>query len=185
MKTICFLTPCHPARPNMQKICFNSVKAQTCDDYQHFLLQGSMRENKDGTRAWECGLKKPWPIDARYVMRLDDDNMLVYPDFVKEFKQLTQKENPDVVIFRGNIIGIGIIPSHSWGKAPVHGNIDWFCYAIKLEMWNKYIQEMRHERGINNDYQLIRNCYRNTQSVSWMDRVVAKTQRGRMYGKGE
>ncbi len=185
MKTICFLTPCHPARPNMQKICFNSVKAQTCDDYQHFLLQGSMRENKDGTRAWEGGLKKPWPIDARYVMRLDDDNMLVYPDFVKEFKQLTQKENPDVVIFRGNIIGIGIMPSHSWGKAPVHGNIDWFCYAIKLEMWNKYIQEMRHERGINNDYQLIRNCYRNTQSVSWMDRVVAKTQRGRMYGKGE
>ena len=180
------MTRCHPQRPNMQKVCFDSVKAQTCDDYQHFLLQGSMRMNEDGTRAWEAGLRvKRWPLDAKYVMVLDDDNVLIYPDFVKELKELAKKENPDVVIFKGNHTNAGIIPSINWGKAPVHCNIDWFNYAIKLDMWNKYIQELKHERGINNDYMLIRNCCRNTKSVVWMDRVVVKTQRGRMYGKAE
>ncbi|MBE3040253.1 MAG: hypothetical protein IMZ62_15765, partial [Chloroflexi bacterium] len=91
-KTICFLTRCHPQRPNMQKVCFDSVKSQTCDDYQHFLIEGAMRGAEPGYSyktsgfAPEHGLTKPWPIDARYVMVLDDDNMLVDADFVKDFK---------------------------------------------------------------------------------------------------
>ena len=90
-KTICFLTRCHPQRPNMQKVCFDSVKNQTCDDYQHFLIQGPMRESDgqsrgDGKFAVEHGLTKPWPIDAHYVMVLDDDNMLVDMDFVKDLR---------------------------------------------------------------------------------------------------
>jgi len=186
MKTICFITRCHPARPNMQKVCFDSVKAQTCDDYQHFLIQGAMREEADGTPAVEWGLKKTWPIDARYVMVLDDDNALVYPDFVKEFKELTQKENPDIVIFRGNLKGtFGIIPSYSWGKSPSYADIDWSCYALKKEVWDKYINVIEHETGNRNDYILISTCFQNTKSAIWFNHLVVETQKTAGSGRSE
>jgi len=187
VKTICFLTRCHPARPNMQKICFDSVEAQTCDDYQHFLIQGSMRLDADGGSAVEHGLKKPWPIDARYVMVLDDDNVLTYSGFVNEFKELTEKENPDIVIFRGDIKGMRIIPSHSWGKRPTWCDIDWFCFALKREVWEKHIHTIDHKTGNRNDYILISNCFQNTGSVIWFDRLVAETQGlpGRDRGEAE
>ncbi len=194
MRTICFLTRCHPARPNMQKICFDSVKAQTCDDYQHFLIQGVMRESDnlspgDGKFAIEHGLTKPWPIHAHYVMVLDDDNILTYRDFVKEFKALVQKENPYVVIFKGEIKGQGIYPPNNlWGKAPVSGCIDWFCFAIKLEMWKKYIKEIEVHPNVGtkcNDALLIDMCYQNTRAITWFDRVVANTQKGPGRSRGE
>jgi len=178
----------------MQKVCFDSVKTQTCDDYQHFLIQGVMRESdKDspgnGTFAIEHGLTKPWPIDARYVMVLDDDNMLAYLDFVKEFKALTEKQNPDIVFFKSQIKGWGIYPPNNlWGKAPVGGYIDWFCFAIKREMWEKYIKEIEaHPNllGNCNDALLIKICYRNAKSISWLDRLVATTQKAPGRGMGE
>ena len=186
MKTICFLTRCHPARPNMQKICLDSVKAQTCDDYQHFLIQGAMREEEDGSLSMEAGLKKRWPIDARYVMVLDDDNVLVCQDFVKEFKELTQKENPDIVIFRGEIGGYGPCPPGVlWGRPPVHCGIDWFCYAVKREMWDKHSQVIGSDPTIHNDFLFIHTCFNDTKSVVWFDRIIAKTQRMPMKGRGE
>jgi len=180
-KTICFLTRCHPQRPNMQKVCFDSVKNQTCDDYQHFLIQGAMREAEPGYSyktsgfAPEHGLTKPWPIDARYVMVLDDDNMLVDPDFIKDFKELVERENPDIVFFKGEIKGWGTYPS--WAKHPVAGEIDWFCYAVKREFWQRYIAEVNARPMASNDWFLIDKCYRNTQSVVWWNRMVASTQR--------
>jgi len=180
-KTICFLTRCHPQRPNMQKVCFDSVKNQTCDDYQHFLIQGAMREAdaysayKNSGFAVEHGLTKPWPIEGRYVMALDDDNMLVDPEFIKDFKALVEKENPDIVFFKGEIKGWGIYPS--WARHPVAGEIDWFCYAVKREMWQRYIAEVNARPMASSDWSLIDKCYRNTKSVIWFNRLVTSTQR--------
>lgn len=186
MKTICFLTRCHPARPDMQKICFDSVKAQTCDDYQHFLIQGSMREDGNGNLAVECGLAKPWPIDAQYVMVLDDDNVLAYADFVKDFKELTQQGNPDMVISRGWIESYGICPPDAWwGRPPVHCGIDWFCYAVKWEMWNRHIRVIGSNPAVHNDYLFAHTCFEHKKSVIWFDRIIAKTQGLPSKGKGE
>ena len=187
MKTICFLTRCHPARPNMQGVCIDSIKNQTCDDWQQILIQGAMRESDefsrgDGTFAIEHGLTKPWSIDARYVMVLDDDNMLVYVDFVKEFKELVEKENPDIVFFKGTIKGHGIYPpDRLWGKAPVGGCIDWFNFAIRREMWVKYIAEIEARPNALtkcNDDLLIGMCYQNAKIISWFDQLATTTQRG-------
>ena len=184
-KTICFLTRCHPARPNMQRVCFDSVKNQTCDDYQHFLLRGAMRESDefskgDGKFAIEHGLTKPWPIDAHYVMVLDDDNMLAYPDFVREFRELVQKENPDIVFFRAEIKGQGIYPW--WNHTPTPGHIDWMCYAVRRELWEKHIKTIEAfrppARAECNDSRLAAWCYQDTKAVIWFNRLVATTQRG-------
>jgi hypothetical protein len=180
-KTICFLTRCHPQRPNMQKVCLDSVKNQTCDDYQHFLIQGSMREAEPGYSyknsgfSPEHGLTKPWSIDARYVMVLDDDNMIVDMDFVKDFKALVERENPDIVFFRGEIKGWGVYPT--WATRPRAGQVDWFCYAVKRDLWVRYIAEVNDHPMESNDWLLIDKCYRNTKSVIWWNRMVASTQR--------
>lgn len=186
LRTICFLTRCHPARPNMQQACFESVKAQTSNDYQHFLIWGPMRESDedspgDGKFAIEHGLTKPWPIDARYVMVLDDDNMLVYPDFVKEFKELVDKQNPDIVFIKAEIKGLGIYPW--WNHAPAPGHIDWMCYAVKREMWTKYMAEIETVRPASkgsecNDSRFASLCYKSAKSIVWFDRLIASTQRG-------
>lgn len=170
----------------MQKVCIDSVKNQTCDDWQHFLIQGAMRESDeqskgtDGKFAIEHGLTKPWPIDAQYVMVLDDDNMLVYVDFVKEFKELIEKENPDLVLFHGEIKGCGIYPR--WKLPPAPGHIDWMCYAVKREMWEKYIKVIESVRLTArmecNDSRFATLCYENTKAVVWFDRLVTTTQRG-------
>jgi hypothetical protein len=181
-KTICFLTRCHPQRPNMQKVCFDSVKNQTCDDYQHFLIQGAMRgadaysSYKGSGFATEYGLTKPWPIEGHYVMVLDDDNMLVDSEFIKDFKELAERENPDIVFFKAEIKGWGIYPS--WAIPPVPGQIDWFCFAVKRDLWVKYIAEVNARPMASNDWLLIDKCYRNTKSVIWFNRMVASTQRG-------
>lgn len=180
-KTITFLTRCHPQRPAMQKACFDSVKNQTCGDYQHFLIQGAMREAdayssyKNSGFAAEHGLTKPWPIEGRYVMVLDDDNMLVDPDFIKDFKVLVEQENPDIVFFKAEIKGWGIYPA--WARAPIAGQIDWFCYAVKREFWQKYIAEVNARPMSSNDFLLIDKCYRHTKSVIWWNRLIASTQR--------
>ena len=190
-KTICFLTRCHPRRPNMQKVCFDSVKAQTCDDYQHFLIEGAMRRAEPGYSykasgfAPEHGLTKPWPIEGRYVMVLDDDNILVDPNFIKDFKELVERENPDIVFFRAEIKGWGVYPA--WARPPAPGEVDWFCYAVKREFWQKYIAEINAEMAAVNDFRFIDKCYRHTASVIWFNRLVASTQRapGRQRGETE
>jgi hypothetical protein len=168
----------------MQKACIDSVKAQTCDDWQHFLIQGAMRASDeqsrgDGTFAIEHGLTKPWPIDAHYVMVLDDDNMLAYPGFVQEFKGLVQAASPDIVFFKAEIKGSGTYPW--WNHAPVAGHIDWFCFAVKQEMWKWGMKEIEAHPNLRtncNDFLFIDTCYRNTGAVIWFDRLVATTQRG-------
>jgi hypothetical protein len=109
-------------------------------------------------------------------MVLDDDNMLVDPEFVKDLKSLVECENPDIVFFKGEIKGMGVYPA--WVRPPVAGQIDWFNYAVKRELWQKYIAEINaHPAGVD-DFLFINKCYKNTRSVLWFNRLVVATQRG-------
>ena len=58
-----------------------------------------MRLNEDGTRAWEAGLRvKRWPIDAKYVMVLDDHS--------------GSKTSGDAKLYA--VIGSSIVLSDNW-----------------------------------------------------------------------
>jgi hypothetical protein len=169
----------------MQATCAASVAAQTIDDYQHLFLRGPMRESDayspgDGQFAIEHGLTKPWPIEGRYVMVLDDDNMIVYPDFVREFRDLVETDHPDMVLFHAEIKGQGIYPW--WNHAPVPGHIDWMCYAVKRGLWQKHMKTINNvrlgARSECNDSRFASFCYQDTKAVIWWNKLVATTQRG-------
>jgi hypothetical protein len=159
----------------MLKACIESVESQSCKDFQHILIREDQGAKGYGILAAEAALKKPWPIQARYVMVLDDDNMLVDMDFVRIFKALVDKDNPDIVFFRSFIKSLGIMPSlDRWRKPPECGFIDYFCYALRTEFRDKYINDVPVAQ--NQDFLLIEKCYQNTTAVLWLDRFVARTQ---------
>ena len=183
MKAIAFITRVHPVRPTMLKICIDSIKIQTSDDYIHILSRDDKTVKGYGRFLANKSFAKVSPINARYVMVLDDDNMLIDPNFVIIFREVIAKNNPEIVFFKA-IISNFIYPWPGyWKKAPVRSRIGSPCFAVRLDIWKKYI----HEFGtpICGDFNFISACYKNTKKHIWLDRIVAKTQRKAGMGKGE
>ena len=183
MKTIAFVTRVHPLRPTMLKVCIDSIKAQTNDDYIHILNRNDKTKNGYDRFMANKSFAKISPINAHYVMVLDDDDMLIDPNFVSIFKEIVKENSPEIVFLKG-YISHRIYPSPIfWGKAPVHAQIGSFCYVTRIDIWEKYI----HEFGTPTcgDFHFISACYKNTKNHFWLDRVVAKTQKKAGHGKGE
>ena len=186
MKTIAFITRVHPKRPRMLEVCIDSVKAQTDDDYIHILHRDDNTENGYGVIMANRSFVKVSPIDARYVMILDDDDMLIDSDFVKVFKGIISKNNPEIVFFKGFIVGKeGSYPKEEiWGRSPLRNRMPGFCFAVRLDIWKKYIHKFITMRT-GGDHHFISECYANTINHFWLDRVIVRTQKKAGKGKGE
>ena len=180
MRTLCIVTRCHPNRPNMLRFCVDSVKSQTCDDYEHFLLHDDETENGYGVYKANKALHDAGPLNGEYIMVLDDDDYLLYNDFVLEFKKLVSKDKPDIVMLRGNVARSNVLPPDDvWQKPPQRAKIGSFCFAVRKEVWDKYIKFWDNSEGFASmgDYTFINKCYHNVTTVYWMDKLVACTQR--------
>lgn len=185
MKSIAFVTRVHPERPGMLKVCIKSVRTQTSDDYVHILHQHDKTKKGYGKFEANKSFKQIKSIPAHYVMVLDDDDMLIDPKFVEIFRENTNGNNPEIVFFKGVIGGRPVYPRPEiWGKAPVFGKIASFCFAVRLDVWKKYIHEFG-KRPSGGDYRFIFVCYKNTTKHLWLDRIVARTQKKPGGGKGE
>jgi len=184
MKTIAFITRVHPRRPGMLKICIDSVRAQTDDDYIHILHRDDKTEFGYGRPRADQSFARISSIDARYVMILDDDDMLIDPNFVKIFGEIVNKDNLEIIFFKGCVKAKGTFPQvQFWQKAPCRRHIASFCFAVRLDIWKKYIHEFGIERA--GDWKFISVCYENTRNHFWLDRVIAKTQKRPGDGLGE
>ncbi len=188
MKTICFVTRCHPARPNMLKKCIESVKTQSCNDYTHFLLKDDKTKEGYGVEKANESLRRVSPLNGRYIMVLDDDDALISSLFVADFKEFTKDKQPDIVFFRGMVENFRIAPPNDcWEKSPVRGKIGSFCFAVSKKFWVKYIKFWENSGGYQEmgDFTFINKCHHDAKNVLWMDRIVASTQRGASRGKSE
>ena len=184
MKTIAFITRVHPKRPGMLKICVDSVRTQTDDDYIHILHRDDKTEFGYGRPQADQSFARVSSIDARYVMILDDDDMLTDPNFVKAFREIVNKRNLEIIFFKGYINAEGTLPKgRYWGQAPCRRHIASFCLAVRLDIWKKYIHEFGRKAA--GDFHFISACYKNTKKHFWFDRVIAKTQKRPGDGLGE
>lgn len=185
MKTIAFITRVHPQRPEMLKACIDSVKMQTDNNYVHVIYRDDTTKDGYGILLANQSLVGAPAMDARYVMILDDDNMLIDRKFVGIFKEIVNGNNPELVFYKV-VIGDRVYPPPDfWKKPPVPRQIDSHCFAIRLDIWRKYIHIFGE--GVCGDYSFISKCYKNTSNHFWLDREVSSTQRevGRGKGKGE
>jgi len=184
MKAIAFITRVHPKRPKMLQVCVDSIKAQTSDDYIHILHRDDKTENGYGLFLANQSIVKVSPINARYAMILDDDDILIDPNFVKRFRKIIKKHNPEIVFFKGKIIAGRTYPRKEvWGKKPHRGFIASFCFAVRLDIWKEYIHLWGEEKC--GDYFFISACYENTKNHFWLDHSVARTQKRAGCSKGE
>jgi len=175
MKTIAFITRVHPKRPEMLKVCIDSIKAQTDNDYIHILSRDDKTKNGYGMLRANQSFMKISSIDARYVMAIDDDDMIVNRSFVKRFKEIVDKNNLEIVFFK-MIIGNRVFPSRGrWERPPACNRISGSCFAIRLDIWKKYIHEFGRRRA--GDFHFISACYRNTKNHFWINRVITQAQR--------
>ena len=176
MKAIAFITRVKPRRFRMLAICTNSIKKQTSNDYIHIIFRDDKTKYGYGMLLANQSLAKVSPIDAQYVMAIDDDDMIIDSDFVKIFREIISLDNPEIVFFKGITLGHEIPSATYWQKCPVHGQISGSCIAVRIDIWKKYIHKFGEQRS--GDYSFISECYRNTKNHLWLDRVVFKTQRG-------
>jgi len=184
MKTIAFVTRIHPKRPRMLQICVDSIKAQTSNDYIHILHRDDETKNGYGLFLANQSFTKVSPIDAQYVMVLDDDDMLVDLNFVKRFRKIVKKYNPEIVFFKGKIVGKKTLPKKQhWDGKPRRSWIASFCFAVKLDVWKKYIHLWGEKKC--GDYYFISACYKGTKNHFWFDRSIARTQKRAGHSKGE
>jgi len=169
----------------MLNLCIKSVKAQICNDYTHILSRDDKSTKGYGTHQANKSFAKIKNINAKYVMVLDDDDMLIDDCFVHFFSKLIKNKNPEIVFFKGLVDGRGFYPRpETRKKAPVYGSIASFCFAVRLDVWKKNIHAFG-DRRFGGDYCFIAACYKGTTEHLWIDRLVAKTQRGPGRGKGE
>jgi len=176
MKTIAFITRVHPKRSEMLKICVDSIKAQTSDDYIHILHRDDKTKNGYGILLANQSFAKISSIDAHYVMAIDDDDMIIDRDFVKIFKEIVDDNNPEIVFFK-MIVGNRIFPLQvCWKRPPACNRIGGSCLAVRLDVWKKYIHKFGRKKP--GDFHFISACYRNTKNHFWLDRIVSKTQKG-------
>jgi glycosyltransferase involved in cell wall biosynthesis len=185
METLAIVTRVHPERPNMLRRCVESVNAQEGDGYIHILH----RHDKSGRGYGKWNANKSLAaisdIPAKYVMVLDDDDMLIKQDFVREFSGIVDGKNPEIVFFKGNVHKLGVLPRPAfWKRPPVYGQIASFCLAVRHDVWMKHIKEFGR-RELGGDFCFISACYRNTKDHLWWDVVVAATQKGPGRAKGE
>lgn len=185
MKTLAFVTRVHPQRPKMLEVCIESVKSQTDDDYIHILHHDDKTRTGYGGLLANQSFMKIGSIDARYVMVLDDDDQLIEPRFVEIFKKTIEHKNPEIVFFKGITTGFGTLPhKNRWGKVPLYTQIASFCFAIRTDVWKKYIPEFGRQR-FGGDFNFIAHCYSKTKDHIWLDLVVAKMQSVAGRGLGE
>jgi len=174
MKTIAFITRVKPRRVRMLKICTNSIKKQTNDDYIHIIFRDDRTKCGYGMLLANQSLARVSPIDARYVMVIDDDDMIIDSDFVKRFKEIVDDNNPEIVFFK-MIIGNRLFPLQvCWKRPPIYNRIGGSCFATRLDIWKKYIHEFG--RRTSGDFYFISACYKNTKNHFWFDHIVSKTQ---------
>lgn len=175
MKTLAIITRVHPKRPNMLRICKESVKRQSCQDYEHLFIYDPTESGYGMLAANKSFARQLVKIGSRYVMVLDDDNILVDDNLVKDIKEI----EADMIIFRGIVEGLPwpvLPPDDLWEKPIVCNHIDAFCVAVSRELWEQYKAHFGKASG-GGDFHFMKAAFDHAENIYWHDKVVAETQR--------
>lgn len=172
-------------RPRMLAQCVASVQAQTVP------VEHIVAEDMQGLGVAESHrlLLEAQP-HGRYVMHLDDDNLIVYPWFVSDLEAAANAYDPDVIVFRMNNCEFGILPDRFvWQQKPLWRHIDGGCVAVKRDVWRACIPAIitgGPDGGpcYEGDFFYLKALWAYTNRIHWMNKIAVLTQRV-SKGKGE
>ena len=179
-KTLAFMTRCHPLRKAQLEICKASVAKQVCQDYEHILIHDPTEEGCGRLRANQlfATYKDTMKINSRYLMVLDDDDMLINNNFVGVLKAIIEKQPYDLIIFKGWVFNHGVLPSPEMWKKPIKvAEIASFCMAVEKDLWFEHIAKFGTKERCG-DFEFMKAVYEAAKSIYWLDMKIARIQRG-------
>ena len=162
-------------RPGLYAGCLESLAAQTCRDFEHVVAVDDVGRGFAFANAqFEAHREQ---VTGDYVLQLDDDDVLFTPDAVGALKALAEMSCPDVIVFKGDHLELGILPDTAvWGKRPICGHIGGEDFIVKRELWLRCLPALRSARYAA-DYDFMAAIWREKPSVHWFDRVLVRCQR--------
>lgn len=164
-------------RPLLLQANVKSLKAQTDPDYEQIFIIDRVGK---GLAAADQVLGEHKELNTgRYVLVLDDDDMILEPGFIAAIKKVAKNKDPDVMIWRGRF-GKGYLTDlppkdTNWGKAVVKAKIGSFNYAIKNELYKKFIHVCK--TGVAGDFDFLKKVLNHPGlKVEWIDHTFVGIQ---------
>jgi hypothetical protein len=168
------LTRCYK-RPNLLLNNQASLDSQTSSDWSQTLLiddvgHGVRWANR---RLWYYAPQ----LEGDYIWILDDDDVCTVPTFVSDLKQIVKKNKPLLIMVRGEIENMGIVPSDNfWQDTPQKYRIGMSNFVVERETFQRYANCFLYD--LAGDYSFISCTYNSIpkDKVYWFDKVVMRTQ---------
>lgn len=178
MTFLSIVTRCHPNRPSMLQKNIDSLAAQTCQDFEQVLI----RDDAGRGVGWANGQLQHASPKGDYVLILDDDDLLTDETAVEKLKAAAD-DQPDLIIFKVDHAGLGILPSPKvWERSPMGGHIGSCDFITRRDLWRRHIPAF--SQPTCGDIAFLRSMWHENIGVVWLDEQLAAVQRI-SRGRGE
>ena len=176
-------------RPKMLAENIQSVRAQTCHDVEQIFIPDRTRQGiQKADRALGENADR---VNGEYVYILDDDCMLIDPQFVESVVGIVREHHPDIVMVKsrrppGPPSRQALVPT-VWEQPLRHGACNCLCYVMRAELWKRYI-EWFGKKPWGGDWWFLERVLKENPKIVWLDRIVADARqlgRGKMFEEVE
>lgn len=169
-----------PERVDLLNRCIQSVRQQSCEDYQHMVVEDTSK-HYDVHAADSMFSRFKDGIKGRYVYMLDDDDYLIDEDFIGVIRSAAQQECPDVIMVRMERavkpFNDVLPPRNLWEKRPQPGKVGAPCFIIKANVWKEYCYLFGKPTKGHGDHCLIATLWDEGYKFHWLNRVVVRIDR--------
>lgn len=176
MALITFYTPHLTSRPRNLAACRASLDKQTDQDFEQVVIEDAVGIGIPRVlEAIRYNLDK---INGQYVYVLQDDDRIVNPHFISDFRLLAQKyDAPPVVIGKSRKYKLHL--PLNWRGAPGLSQIDLGNYIVRADVF----KANAHRFGVRyqGDYDFIRALWDLGYEFSWWDYMIAESDQ---FGQG-
>ncbi len=164
------ITRCYK-RPDMLAENVASLEGQADPDYEQLFIVDDVGRGV-GWANKQLATTKP---TGRYVMVLDDDDMMVDDNAIALMKEAA-KNGPHIVIFKAVHSDLGVLPGPAvWQNRPIRGQIGSCDFITRRAVWEKHIEAFG--TFACGDFNFLKAIWLDSPTVVWLDRVLAGVQR--------
>lgn len=174
-----FLTIYTPTfrRPRLLALCEMSVKAQTCQDFEHLVYHDLVGEGFAGMFARVVRSAVNFKGDYFYI--LQDDDRLSDECVVEDVRQFAERSKWPPVIICKNRKATLMLPL-TWEAAPKCGQIDLGSYIIRRDIFLEYREGLLSGR-YQADFDFIWRIWASGVRFAWYKRLIAESDQ---FGRG-
>lgn len=168
MPFMTFVTRCCN-RPGPLKRNRDSVSNQSDKDYDHVFITDNI--GRGISWANQQFYVNRHLVTGDFVYLLDDDDYLVYPDFIKSIKQIVSSQSPDVIMVKMQTEAHIFPKDDVWRKRIIMGSIGTSCFCVSNKVYQLHIKAFG--RTSCGDYHFIKEVFNSGYKIYWLDKIIS------------